>query len=132
LSPTPGSYALDTNLVIALMEHEPIVVARWASAETVFLPAPVLGELLYGALKSSHPSANEKRVRELADKMTFIACDEAVCMEYGRLRAALASLGRPIPENDIWVAACAVAADATLVTRDTHFEFVPDLVCEEW
>ena len=69
---------------------------------------------------------------DLARTMEFIACDEAVCRRYAALKASLARAGRPIPDNDLWVAACCLAAGATLVTRDAHFQHVPDLVCEEW
>ena len=128
----PGRYALDTNVLIAVLSEDEHAVECWSSVDTVLLPAPVLGELLFGALRSSHPDTNQKRVEELADEMGFIACDRGVCARYATLRGALAALGRPIPENDVWVAACALAADATLVTRDAHFEDIPDLTCEKW
>ena len=104
-------------MLIAVLNEDEHAVERWSSVDTALLPAPVLGELLYGALRSSHADQNEERVRELVDEIGSIPRDR-----YARLRAALASLRKPIPENGLWVAACALAAAATLVTRDTHFE----------
>lgn len=107
-------------MLIAVLNEEEHAVERWSSVDAALLPAPVLGELLYGALRSSRPDANTARVRDLAGEMEFVPYSDAVCEQYARLRAALASLGRPIPENDVWVAACALASpsSAILVTRD--------------
>ena len=117
---------------MAVLNEEEQVVERWSSVDTALLPAPVLGELLYGALRSSRPDANTARVRDLAGEMEFVSCSDVVCEQYARLRATLASLGRPISENDVWVVVCAVGASAILVTRDTHFESIADLPCERW
>lgn len=130
--PIAGRYALDTNVVIALLNAEPNVASRWSEAQTVVLPAPVLGELLYGALRSSRRAENENRVGAVTRTMEFVACDEAVCEHYAQIKAALADAGRPIPENDLWVAACCMAAEATLVTRDAHFAAISELPREEW
>jgi tRNA(fMet)-specific endonuclease VapC len=127
-----GRFALDTNVAIAVLEGEDTVVERWSTVETALLPAPVLGELLFGAHKSARPAENEGRVLHLADAMVSAPCDQAVCAEYGRLKGALMRAGRPIPENDLWIAACSVALDATLVTKDAHFAVVPGLRREEW
>jgi tRNA(fMet)-specific endonuclease VapC len=40
--------------------------------------------------------------------------------------------GKPIPENDIWIAAIAEQHQLTLVTRDSHFQHVDGLVIEQW
>lgn len=125
LTPIPGRYALDTNVVIALLSADPSVVARWAEARAVILPAPVLAELLYGARRSARQAENEERVRAMAREMHLAVCDEPVCEQYARVKALLADAGRPIPENDLWVAACSLAAEATLATRDAHFEASP-------
>ncbi len=123
---------LDTNIAIALLRAEPHVVERWSSADHVVLPAPVLAELLYGARRSGRPAENEERVLDLARAMEFVVCDQVVCRRYASLKAALSQSGRPIPNNDLWIAACCLAANATLVTRDAHFVGLPELVCEEW
>jgi len=59
-------------------------------------------------------------------------CDLEVAREYGRLRQRLKKKGRPIPENDIWIAAAAKAHGMTLVTRDGHFENVEGLKTVDW
>lgn len=75
---------------------------------------------------------NIRSVHDLVAVGKFVTCDLTVCEEYGRLKAALAKMGRPIPVNDLWIAACCLAAGATLVTRDAHFEGLPGLETEMW
>lgn len=130
--PTSGRYALDTNVAIAVLNGEPACVTRWREEPEVLLPAPVLAELAYGALRSARAPENLGRVRELARSMPLVVCDAPVCYRFGSLKAELARTGRPIPANDIWVAACCLEANATLVSRDRHFDGIPELRREEW
>jgi tRNA(fMet)-specific endonuclease VapC len=51
---------------------------------------------------------------------------------YGRIAQQLRRKGRPIPQNDIWIAATALQYDLTLVTRDEHFKQVEGLALETW
>jgi len=132
LSQSSGSLAFDTNVLIAVLEGNPDLVEQWGRVSGGLLLAPVLGELLYEAQNSGRRLENERRIMQLAKSMTFIACDQRVCTQYGQLKAALKAKGCPIPENDMWIAACCRAHDATLVTRDAHFGVVPDLSHEEW
>jgi tRNA(fMet)-specific endonuclease VapC len=129
---TSGRYVLDTNVAIAVLNGEDAATRYWKAAETVLLPAPVLGELLYGARRSVRPSENEARAIAFARTMGLILVDETVCQNYGAVKASTHAAGRPIPDNDIWVAACCFAAEAILVSRDSHFDSVDGLVREEW
>ncbi len=101
-------------------------------AGAVFLPAPVLGEPLYGAERSARRTENLRQVWELAESMPLLPCDATVCREYARIRLELTSVGRPIPENDLWIAACCAVAGADLASFDSHFDSVPGLTRLDW
>ena len=96
------------------------------------MPSVVLGELYYGAHKSARPPENIARVGTVAETAAVLSCDAATAAVYGKLKAELRELGTPIPENDLWIAALAVQHDATLVTRDTHFDLLPNLPTVAW
>jgi tRNA(fMet)-specific endonuclease VapC len=128
----PGRILLDTNIVIALFAGEKPVRERLAECPEVYLPSTVLGELYYGARKSSQASANFARIEELAAAVTILPCDATTARLYGEIKASLRSQGRPIPENDIWIAAVAQQYGLTLVTRDEHFKNVAGLTAEAW
>jgi len=127
LTERAGRYVIDTNIAIALLNGDRGAAVCWSEADEVLIPAPVLAELLFGAQRSSRRAENEERIRALAAKMDFVPCDEVACERYAAVKASLANSGHPIPENDLWVAACALAADATLVTRDV-IEHLPRAV----
>lgn len=59
-------------------------------------------------------------------------CDEATARMYGEVKAALRKKGRPIPENDVWIAALARQYDLRLISRDKHFATVENLDVEAW
>jgi len=64
--------------------------------------------------------------------LSVLACDQATAREYGQIKARLRAKGRPLPENDIWIAAIARLHGLTLVTRDQHFREVEGLAWEAW
>jgi tRNA(fMet)-specific endonuclease VapC len=98
----------------------------------IFTPSIVLGELYYGARKSTRVPENLARIEEFAARSTVLVCDTETARRYGEIKDRLRQKGRPIPENDIWIAAIALQYELTLVARDAHFENVDDLKVETW
>ena len=127
-----GRVALDTNVVILLFAGDAAVQSKVSAAATVIVPAVVVGELYYGAEKSGRPADNLKRVDEFAAANVVLACDSETAREYGRVKEALRKKGRPLPENDIWIAAAALRHGLSLATRDAHFQAIDGLVIENW
>ena len=127
-----GRYLLDTNNVIAVFSGEAAVQQRLAAAAEVFVASIVLGELYYGVYKSARVAANLVRVGEFAAKSTVLVCDMAAAREYGQIKNGLRAKGRPLPENDIWIAAVAKAHNLTVVTRDARFGEIAGLLLEAW
>lgn len=76
--------------------------------EQIFVPAVVLGELYFGVLKSQRQEANLSRVEEFTTASNVLPVDAGVARHYGEPRNGLRRIGRPIPENDIWIAATAL------------------------
>jgi len=127
-----GRFLLDTNIVIAIFAEEPAVLERVAAAEEVFVPAVALGELYYGARKSVRVETNIARIEAFAAAAAVLSCDAVTAQHYGRIKNDLRAKGRPIPENDIWIAAVAMQHGLTVVSRDDHFADVTDLAREVW
>ncbi|SRR5579883_546316 len=127
-----GRFLLDTNIVIALFSDEAIVKDNLAQASEVFIPSIVIGELFYGARKSGRVGANSARVDELAAGSTVLVCDAETARQYGEVKNSLRLKGRPLPENDVWIASLALQHDLILVTRDAHFQEVESLKTAAW
>lgn len=123
---------LDTNMVIALFAGEETVLAALKRAQAVFIPSIVLGELLYGARKSARAASNVARVMTFASATSVLPIDAGTAVVYGEQKLTLRSVGVPIPENDLWIAALAGQHELTLATRDSHFNAVPGLRRVRW
>ena len=123
---------LDTNIVIALFAQEASVLEQFARAVGIVLPCIVLGELYYGARKSGRLAANVKRVDEFAVRNVVLSCDMETGQQYGLIREELRIKGRPLPENDVWIAALARQHSLTLVSRDAHFNEIEGLSVVAW
>ena len=70
-----GRFLLDTNIVIALFAKEAAVQQRLAEASEVFVPSIVLGELYYGARKSTRVTENLARIDEFVASSTVLPSD---------------------------------------------------------
>lgn len=128
----PGKFLLDTNIVVALFNGDESVKAKMEEAREVYLCPFVLGELLFGARKSGRIEANLRRAEEFEAENTTLSCDAETAYYFALVKDQLRILGRPIPENDVWIAAIALQNDLTLVTRDAHFGAVAILKTESW
>lgn len=127
-----GRALLDTNIVIALFAQEESIIDGLQTAEEVFVPSIVLGELYFGARKSQRVAENLNRLDAFVLANTILSCTVQTARYYGQVKAGLSRQGRPIPENDIWIAALAIQHDLILVSRDAHFQAVEDLRIEWW
>ena len=127
-----GSYLLDTNIIIALFAGESLIKNNFEQAKEIFIPSITIGELFYGARKSGRTEANLARVDELIANSAVLGCDAETARKYGEVKNQLRLKGRPLPENDIWIAAIALQHHLVLVTRDAHFNEVESLQTLAW
>ncbi len=133
------SHLLDTNVFADHLRRGPKskVTARMLAAPpgTVFLCCVVLGELIFGAIRSGpgKESANRALIAGLLAQFATVPFDAAAAEEYGQLRAHLTAAGQLIGPNDMMIAAIALANGMSLVTHNTsEFSRVPGLVLEDW
>jgi len=128
-------YLLDTNILIAALKGQPSVRQRLETLplSSLRLSAVVLGELEFGAEKSTQGERSRARLAAIAQRLPLVGLDVETTRQYGRIRALLERQGTPIGANDTWIAAQALAIKATLVTDNVReFARVPDLVLENW
>ena len=127
-----GKLAVDTNAVIAYREAIPEVYTLIDSTVSIFLPAIVLGELLYGANNSAKPEKNERDIILFANNSILMSIDEAVAIRYAKVRYDLKKKGNPIPENDIWIAALCLGQNVPLLSNDGQFDKIDGLKVINW
>ena len=117
---------LDSNAYVRLMQGNERVAGIVRRAEEVLLSTIVLGELLYGFRHGSRYERNARAMRGFLDNpyVTVVPVGKVTADRYSRIAASLRAKGRPIPTNDIWIAAHAMQTGADLVSADRHFEQV--------
>ncbi len=127
-----GKFLLDTNIIIALFAKDPRIHNRIANAQEVFVPCIAIGELYFGAYKSTKVQENIIRIDEFALNNAVLSCNTETAKRYGDIKNHLKDKGQPVPENDIWIAAIAQQYGLTLVTKDPHFNAIENLKIEAW
>ena len=127
-----GELLLDTNAVMGLFADDAALRDHVAQSSRILVAAVVLGELYYGARKSTRVEENMRRLSRLLAEAVVVPSDAATAHMYGIIRNELRLKGRPIPENDLWLAAVARQHDVVLVSRDSHFTHVDGLRLVSW
>lgn len=113
-------YLLDTDICIYVRQQRPQVVQHFRKLRDgeAVLSVITYGELMYGAAKSGHRTAALSKMRELMLFLPVMPLPETAGELYGTVRAELEAKGEMIGNNDLWIAAHALAADLTLVTNN--------------
>lgn len=129
-------YLLDTNICIYISKRRPPeVLERFKQLEPgeVGMSLVTYGELRYGAEKSQHREIALDKLTRLIEFIPVIMPDSQMAVHYGNIRAILERAGTPIGNNDLWIAAHALALSVTLVSNNTsEFKRVPGLTVENW
>jgi tRNA(fMet)-specific endonuclease VapC len=129
-------YLLDTNICIYIRQRRPEAVFRRFGKlrpGEAALSVVTYGELFYGAAKSAQRIAALERLRELVHMLPALPLPENAGEAYGAIRADLESKGKMIGNNDLWIAAHALAAGLTLVTNnEKEFRRVRALKVQNW
>ena len=103
------------------------LIPRIYRLKEIIIPAIVLGELYAGANKSNQTDKRLKEIASLEKLATILGVTSSTATVYGKIKDQLRLAGKPIPENDIWIASISVEHHLTLITRDNHFELVDGL-----
>ena len=129
-------YLLDTNICIYVRQKRPQrVLQRFEKLAPGEAGISVItyGELIYGAAKSKHSSVMLERLRELTGELPPWPLPETAAEHYGKIRSELETMGEVIGNNDLWIAAHAIAASLILVTNNEgEFRRVRGLRLQNW
>ena len=129
-------FLLDTSIVIYIRQRRPEALLRrfqkLREGEAAILVI-TYGELIYGAQKSGQRAAATERLKEMVLTLPALPLPEAAAASYGKIRAELEAKGEMIGNNDLWIAAHALASDLVLVTNhEKEFRRVRGLKIQNW
>lgn len=128
----PGRALLDTSAAAAFLRGDQALIDQVTRLDEVYTSVVAVGELLYGARHSSNPAANLERVGSFVAAIAVLPCDNTTAEVYARVKQDLRTKGRPIPDNDLWIAAAAIQHGLALVNQDAHFEQIEGLERKTW
>ena len=117
---------LDSNAYSLLMRGHEQAADLVRTADELLLSAVVVGELMYGFRRGTRFEENVAGLHALlANPYTsFVEVGSVTADRYSRIFASLRAKGRPIPTNDVWIAAHAMETGADLLSADRHFRHV--------
>lgn len=123
------SIAIDANRYCDFCRGVDEAVRVFRTARRIVLPFVVLGELRGGFRFGSRSADNERNLSRFlqSDRVSVLLADEGTTHHYAALFCELRRAGKPIPTNDLWIAALVLQHDLVLFTRDRHFDAVPRL-----
>ena len=121
---------LDSNAYSAFMRGSYEVRDLIQAAEEVLLSAIVVGEQLFGFRQGAHYERNLAELQSFLERpyVSFVPVGPVTADRFSRIAASLRAKGRPIPANDVWIAAHVMETGADLVSADRHFEHVDGIV----
>lgn len=121
---------LDTNAYSRLLQGDEAVLEALGYAETVFMSIFVLGELYAGFKGGGRESNNRAQLEDFLRRPTvhILTASRETSDIFGDIKHRLKLAGKPLPINDVWIAAHATESGSYLVTYDTHFENVAGLL----
>jgi tRNA(fMet)-specific endonuclease VapC len=133
---SPARFLLDTNICIHIRRRRPPEVLdkfRNLKAGEAVISVITYGELIYGAEKSQQRENALAQLAELIGLIPVVALPQETGAAYGRVRVQLEKRGETIGNNDLWIAAHALAANLRLVTSNgREFRRVIGLHVEDW
>jgi tRNA(fMet)-specific endonuclease VapC len=123
---------LDTNALSAFVDGDAAVGEILLRQPRAAIPVIVLGEFRYGIAQSRHRPVYEAWLASHLPQFDVLVVTEETTIAYATLRIALKQSGRPIPANDAWIAALALQHRLAVLSRDTHFDGLPNLERKTW
>jgi tRNA(fMet)-specific endonuclease VapC len=123
---------VDTNALSAAAADDPAVIAILTRADQMAIPVIVLGEYRYGIAQSRHSAIYENWLAGLLRDCVVLDINEPTTQHYAEITLDLRHKGKPIPANDLWIAALCRQHSLPLLSRDRHFDQVTGLKRIGW
>jgi predicted nucleic acid-binding protein len=115
---------LDTNALSAAADDDPAIITLMGRADQIAVPVIALGEYRYGIAQSLHRASYAEWLKGLLHDCLVLDANEPTTHYYAEITLELKQKGRPIPTNDIWIAALCRQHSLPLLSRDRHFDVV--------
>ena len=122
--------AIDTNIYVAFKKNELEIVNILSTCDLIKVDVTVLAELFAGFKLGKREKKNQEELVEFLNspRVEIMNHDSETSEVYAKIVGDLKEKGRPIPTNDIWIAATAMQHGLWLLTLDAHFKYIEGLL----
>ncbi len=120
---------IDTNIYSHALRGDKSIAAILQKADSICISSISIGELISGFKGGSREAQNREELDIFlsSSRVTVYPVDEETAVFYAEIRQNLKTIGKPIPTNDMWIAACAFQHGLSLFSADMHFKSIPGL-----
>jgi tRNA(fMet)-specific endonuclease VapC len=117
---------IDTSAYSAFMRGHQEIKELFQVAEHLYLNPIIIGELHAGFGRGRKRSQNEALLHQFlaSPRVQILRIDEETAERYSAILNSLWAAGTPIPTNDLWIAATAMQYGLEIVTTDSHYQKV--------
>jgi tRNA(fMet)-specific endonuclease VapC len=123
---------LDTNALSAIVDGRPEIKSHLEGAPVMAIPVVALGEYRFGVALSGRNAQYRRWLLDHLHEYRMLAITEETAHHYADVRVELKRDGKPIPSNDIWIAALCRQHGLPVLSRDKHFDLVRGLRRVTW
>ena len=125
---------MDTDVCVELLRgNKRVIEHRRKVADEVAISFMTVGELFYGAARSSRPLHNRELIERFLLSVTCLQSDRQIMEKFGTLKAELAARDEILPDADILIAATALTRAGSLVSGNGgHFARFESLKVIDW
>lgn len=129
---TGNNLLLDTNIIIEVFDGNKDVADKINKLPEFYISSVILGKLYIGINRVANKAKHLKKLHDFLKLCTVLNIDSTTAIYYGEIVATLYKKGKPLPINDVWIAATSMQHNLTLVARDKHFNEVDSLKIKSW
>ena len=125
-------YLADTNILIAFINNEQKIIEKFNLIDEVYVSCISIGELFLGANLSMKKDKNIFLINSLLACCKMYDINLQTAKFYAKIKADLRQIGKPIPDNDMWIVATALENNLVIASRDKHILNLNNISSEKW
>mgnify|MGYP001572774111 CR=1 FL=1 len=124
--------AIDTNIYAAFKNNDEGVVEMFRNCDLIGVDMAVIAELFSGFSLGGREKKNRQELEAFLNspRVEVHPHDLETAEYYALIVKKLRAKGRPIPTNDIWIAATAMLHDLQVLTQDAHYREIAQIVVQ--
>ncbi|GAC1303491.1 MAG: hypothetical protein NVSMB24_09580 [Mucilaginibacter sp.] len=129
---TGNEIFLDSNIVIEVFAGNKALADKINELPSFYISSIVLGELYIGINRVVNKSKHLNKLTSFLELCTVLNIDKTTARLFCEITASLYKKGKPIPTNDVWIAASVIQHNFTLISYDKHFKEIDNILLESW